>query len=115
MAKKRGGTKLKIAGKVPKKSVENNHSKKNILNLNKKLKKAKGSKKTQVEKPKKGVKGKAVAKNVARAKVKAKAKVDKNIIETYSFKSGKIPITINIEPISPFNQSFISLKKKCCL
>ncbi|MCK5025475.1 MAG: CpaF family protein, partial [Nanoarchaeota archaeon] len=43
-------------------------------------------------------KGKAVAKKVAGVKEKAKKK-EENIIDTYSFQSGKIPITINIRRV----------------
>ena len=93
MAKKRGLIKSKIVKDMPKKAA------KTTLSQNKNLKKAKASKKTHEQKPKKAVKRKAIAKKVAVAKGKAKVKVDQNVIETYSFKSGKIPITIKIRRV----------------
>ena len=98
LAKKRGATKLKVAGNLLKKVA------KSTLSPKKNIKKAKDNKNTHAQKPKqvakggKVAKGKAVAKKVAGVKEKAKKK-EKNIIETYSFQSGKIPITINIRSI----------------
>ncbi|MCK5024965.1 MAG: hypothetical protein KAS15_00125, partial [Nanoarchaeota archaeon] len=98
MAKKRGATKLKVAGNLLKKVA------KSTLSPKKNIKKAKDNKNTHAQKPKqvakggKVAKGKAVAKKVAGVKEKAKKK-EKNIIDTYSFQSGKIPITINIRSI----------------
>lgn len=97
LAKKRGATKSVVAKKLPKKAVK--AAAKTIPSPKKNLKIAKTGKKPQVGKPQKAVKGKTKTpvKKGASAKAKAPAKKKaENVIDTYSFSSGKIPITINI-------------------